>query len=265
MTEPRRPPLCPQEFVDLALRLADVARPIARKYFRSALTIDDKNDASPVTIADREIETAMRALIEETFPDHGILGEEHGTKNGDAQYVWVLDPIDGTKSFITGKPVFGTLIALCENGVPILGIIDQAIADERWLGVAGRQTTFNDEPVSSRQCAGLGDAYLYTTSPDLFTVEDGVWDTFQRFRKQVKHTLYGGDCYAYGLLSSGFVDVVCEDGLNPYDFCALTPVVTGAGGSATDWDGRAITLTSRGDLLALGDSALLGPALEALG
>ena len=256
---------CPQEFVDLAERLADAARPIARKYFRSNLTIDDKNDASPVTIADREIEAAMRVLIEDTFPEHGILGEEHGTKNGGARYVWVLDPIDGTKSFITGKPLFGTLIALCEDGVPILGVIDQAISGERWLGVAGRQTTLNGEPISTRACPDLSDAYLYSTSPDLFNKEDGTWDLFQKLRVQVKHTLYGGDCYGYGLLAGGFADIVCEDGLQAYDFCALIPIVTGAGGSFTDWDGRTVTLSSRGDVLALGDVALLGPVIELLG
>ncbi|MCW9036134.1 MAG: histidinol-phosphatase [Rhodospirillales bacterium] len=257
--------ICPKEFVDLALRLAEVARPIAQKYFRSNVAIDDKDDASPVTIADREIEAAMRKLIEAIFPDHGIFGEEYGKTNENAEFVWVLDPIDGTKSFITGKPLFGTLISLTENRKPILGIIDQAINDELWLGAKGLPTMFNGKPATTRSCKALGDAYMYSTSPDLFDREDGTYADFENLRQKTKHTLYGGDCYAYGLVASGHADIVCETGLNAYDFCALIPVVEGAGGSFTDWDGRPLTVDSAGDALALGDASLLGDALAALG
>ncbi len=256
---------CPKEFVDLALRLAEAARPIAQKYFRANVVIDDKDDASPVTIADREIEGVMRKLIEATFPDHGIFGEEYGKTREEAEYVWVLDPIDGTKSFITGKPLFGTLISLTENRQPILGIIDQAINDELWLGAKGMPTLFNGKPAKTRKCAALKDAYMYSTSPDLFDREDGTYDDFENLRQKTKHTLYGGDCYGYGLVASGHADMVCESGLNAYDFCALIPVVEGAGGLFTDWDGKPLTMDSPGDVLALGDPSLLGEALSALG
>jgi len=254
----------PQSYLDLAQHLADAARPIAKKYFRTPLDIDAKDDDSPVTIADREIETEMRLIIEETFPTHGILGEEHGTLRGDAEYVWVLDPIDGTKSFITGKPLFGTLIALAHNRVPVLGIIDQPINEERWIGAAGHPTTFNGQAVTTRCCDELGKATMYTTSPLLFPTEGGFLNAYHYLERSVKLPMFGGDCYAYGLLSSGFCDIVCETGLNPYDFAALIPVVEGAGGSMTDWDGNPLTLESKGDAIALGDPALKEAVVEAL-
>jgi len=253
-----------QPYLDLAQRLADAARPIARKYFRTKLTIDAKQDDSPVTIADREIEAEMRRIIEETFPAHGILGEEHGSVREDAEWVWVLDPIDGTKSFITGKPLFGTLIGLAHNGVPVLGVIDQPIIGERWIGAQGHPTTFNGKPIETRACTDLGEATMYTTSPHLFPTEGGFLNAYHYLERTVKQPLFGCDCYAYGLLASGFCDIVCETGLNPYDFAALIPVVAGAGGSITDWNGEPLNLKSKGDVLALGDKALLEPAVEAL-
>src|SRR5690242_19662847 len=150
----------------LAEALADAARAVIRRYFRQKIAVDDKSDLTPVTIADREAETAMRRLIEAQFPDHGILGEEHGAVRREARYVWVLDPIDGTKSFISGIPLFGTLIALTDRGRPILGVIDQAILGERWVGVAGRPTLLNGVPVRSRACATLAKATLFSTAPE---------------------------------------------------------------------------------------------------
>lgn len=139
-----------------------------RPHFRSGIAIDDKADESPVTVADRDAETAMRRLIEAAFPDHGILGEEHGAVRLDAEFVWVLDPIDGTKAFISGVPVFGTLIALLQGGRPVLGVIDQPIARERWIGAVGRGTTLNGRPARARACADLGRATLFATAPDMF-------------------------------------------------------------------------------------------------
>ena len=140
----------PAELVALALRLADAARPIAAHYFRTGVTVDDKTDQSPVTVADREAEAAMRALLSEHVPQHGVLGEEHGAVRTDADYVWVIDPIDGTKAYITGLPIFGTLIALFHRGRPVMGIIDQPIQKERWLGVEGERSTFNGQPIATR-------------------------------------------------------------------------------------------------------------------
>jgi inositol-phosphate phosphatase/L-galactose 1-phosphate phosphatase/histidinol-phosphatase len=253
---------CPAEFVALAETLADAARPVIRRYFRTPVAVDSKDDDSPVTIADREVETAMRALINRHFPDHGILGEEHGCERCDAEWVWVLDPIDGTKAFITGKPSFGTLIALCRNGVPVLGVIDQAILGERWLGAAGRPTTLNGAPARVRACDDLAKAYAYTTGPEHF--DSATLPAWNRIAARVRQPRYGCDCYAYALLASGFVDLVVEAGLKPYDYCALVPVIAQAGGIVTDWDGRAPTIASDGRICAAGDVRAHGQALKVL-
>jgi inositol-phosphate phosphatase / L-galactose 1-phosphate phosphatase / histidinol-phosphatase len=253
---------CPQEFIDFAEKLADAARPVIHLHFRTPITVDAKVDNSPVTIADRDAEAAMRALIADNYSDHGILGEEFGSENLDAEFVWVLDPIDGTRSFITGRPIFGTLIALVKNGVPVLGVIDQAILDERWIGAAGRNTVFNGKPIHTRPCPDLGSAILGTTSPDLF--DPGEAPAFRRLAAQTDTTIYGGDCYGYALLASGFSDLVVEAGLKPYDFCALVPVIAGAGGVVTDWHGNQITMASNGRILAVGDPEILTKALTLL-
>lgn len=252
----------PAEFVTLAERLADAARPVVRKYFRTPVAVDDKADDSPVTIADREVEAAMRAILAAEVPGHGILGEEHGRTNCEAEWVWVLDPIDGTAAFITGKPSFGTLIALAHRGVPVLGIIDQAFTSERWLGVAGRPTTLNCVKANVRACPDLAHAYAYTTAPELFCAQTRpAWD---RIAAQVKRSRYGCDCYAYALVASGFVDLVVEAGLKPYDFAALAPVIQGAGGIMTDWSGAPLTITSDGKVCAAGDARLHAEALRVL-
>ncbi|MEQ5776210.1 histidinol-phosphatase [Thalassospira sp. NFXS8] len=239
------------QFVKIAHRLADVARPVVRKYYRTAVAVDVKADASPVTIADREVETAMRAILAEACPDHGILGEEHGRQNIDAEYVWVLDPIDGTKSFIVGKPSFATLIALCHNGKPVLGIIDQAITDERWVGVTGEETTFNGSPVSTRPCPTLDQAIFFTTAPELFRSPQIL--AYETIRNQCRQPMYGVDAYAYGLTALGLADLVVEANLQAYDFCALVPVIEGAGGKMTDWQGESLHIYSDGCVVATGD------------
>ncbi|HEY4136106.1 MAG TPA: histidinol-phosphatase [Alphaproteobacteria bacterium] len=252
----------PAAFLALANDLAETSGAILRRYFRQPIAVDDKSDASPVTVADREVEQALRSAISRAFPDHGILGEEFGTSHADADYVWVLDPIDGTKSFITGKATFGTLIALAYKGVPILGVIDQPITRERWVGVDGRPTTFNGAPIRTRQGVKLPDALLYATTPQMF--EDGDLADFARLTAQVKYPLYGADCYAYGLLASGFTDLVCEASLKPYDYCALAPVVAGAGGRITDWQDKPLTIASGPRVLAAGDASLHAQALAVL-
>ena len=249
-------------WIALAERLADAARPIALRYFRGDLAIEAKADTTPVTVADREAEAAMRALIEDACPGHGILGEEFGAVRRDAEHLWVLDPIDGTQSFVTGKPLFGTLIALAERGRPVVGVIDAPALGERWVGAAGRATTLNGTPVRTRPCGGLDRAWLYATSPHMFRGEDVA--AFESLRQRTHRTLYGADCYAYGLLASGFVDVVAEAGMQPYDYCALVPVVDGAGGVITDWRGRPLTIGSDGRVLAAGDATAHAAALSAL-
>ncbi len=245
----------------LAETLADAAGAVIRRYFRQTIAIDDKSDLSPVTIADREAEAAMRRMIVHRFPEHGIIGEEHGSHRPDADYVWVLDPVDGTKSFISGIPLFGTLIALAWRGRPVLGIIDQPVAGERWIGAAGRPTTLNGAPIRTRACPALERATLFTTAPELFAGTEAAG--FERLRRAVKLTRYGADCYAYAVLATGFVDLVVESGLKPHDFAALVPVIEGAGGSVTDWQGNPVGLGSPGQIIAAGDPAL-NPAARAL-
>ena len=238
-------------FLALAADLADAAGEAIRPYFRQPIRVDDKADLSPVTVADRAAETAMRRLIAARFPDHGIIGEEFGPEREDAPFVWVLDPIDGTKSFISGVPLFGTLIALTERGRPVLGIIDQPISRERWVGAAGRATTFNSNPVRCRPCASLSAATVFATSPDMFRGPDAA--AFSRVAAAAKLVRFGADCYAYGLLAHGLIDLVIESSLKPYDFSAMVPVVEGAGGIATDWQGAPLSLASDGRVLVAGD------------
>lgn len=252
----------PAELVALAHSLADAARPIAQRYFRTPVKIDDKSDASPVTIADREAETAMRELLTRHVPAHGVFGEEHGAVRTDAEYVWVLDPIDGTKAFITGLPIFGTLIALLHRGRPVMGIIDQPIQKERWLGVAGERSTFNGTPISVRACADLANAYMYSTAPGMF--KDAESRRHEILAEKVKLFRWGGDCYAYGLLALGHVDLVVESSLKLYDYAALVPVITGAGGLITDWHGKELDMTSDGSVLAAGDPAMHRAARDLL-
>jgi inositol-phosphate phosphatase/L-galactose 1-phosphate phosphatase/histidinol-phosphatase len=243
--------------------MADAAADIVCSYFRQPVTIEDKSDSSPVTIADREAEAAMRGLIGEQAPDHGILGEEYGAKRTDAEWVWVLDPIDGTKAFITGKPSFGTLIALLHRGEPVLGIIDQPVLRERWLGIAGQPTSLNEAAISCRPCHDLNSATLYSTAPEMF--KGGDQPAFEKLRRQVKLTRYGADCYAYGLLALGFVDLIAEASLQPYDYLAMVPIIEGAGGTISDWQGKRLGLDSNGRVLAAGEKSLHLAALSALG
>ena len=250
----------------MANAAADAAGAIIRPYFRAPLAVEAKGDESPVTIADRDAEAALRALILSHFPDHGVMGEEHGTVNADAEYLWVLDPIDGTRAFVTGRPLFGTLIGLLHRGVPVLGVIDQPVTGERWIGVAGEPTRFRGPfggVAGCRPCPRLADAELSCTSPDIFT--PATAPRFARLKTAAKRVTWGGDCYAYGLLALGLVDVVVDDTMKPWDWAALVPVVEGAGGCVTDWSGRPLRLGSAGDVLAVGDPALLPEAIRALG
>ena len=245
------PPHELDDFITLALGLADAAGEAIRPYFRQPFTVDDKADLTPVTAADRAAEGAMRSLIESRFPEHGIIGEEFGRIRENAEFMWTLDPIDGTKSFISGVPLFGTLIALTRAKRPILGIIDQPISRERWVGVARRPTTLNGAVVHCRACAGLAAATLFATTPDMFKGGDAA--AFARMSAAAKLTRFGADCYAYGLLAAGFIDLVLEADLKPYDFCPMVPIVEGAGGLATDWRGTPLDLASEGRVLIAGD------------
>ncbi len=249
--------------IALAHALADAAGAAIRPCWRGAFGLETKADASPVTLADRAAEAAMRALIERAHPADGIVGEEYGAVREGAGRVWVLDPIDGTRSFVAGRPIFGTLIALMEEGRPVLGVIDQPILGERWLGAAGRPTLLNGTPARTRRCPRLGDAHLSTTAPGLFAADETP--RFDRVAAAARDMLWGGDCYNYALTASGHLDGVVEAGLKLHDFAALVPVIEGAGGRMTDWSGRPLDVASDGRVVAVGDAGMLDEVLGMLG
>jgi inositol-phosphate phosphatase / L-galactose 1-phosphate phosphatase / histidinol-phosphatase len=260
MTQPRAVAV-PGELIALAERLADISGAIIRRYFRSGVAVIDKADTSPVTIADREAEAELRRLILAAHPDHGIIGEEHGAERADAE--WVLDPIDGTKSFITGRPLFGTLIALCRRGAPVLGVIDHPALGERWIGAHGHPTTMNGKTVEVRACADLHHAALFASTPHQF--QGAAFDAFESVRRKAKLVQYGSDCYHYALVASGFGDIAIEAGLGMHDYLALVPVVEGAGGVITDWAGRPLVIGSGDKAVAAGDARVHAEALALLG
>ena len=250
--------------IKLANHLADAAGAAIRPFFRSTFNHEAKGDASPVTEADRAAEAAIRTILDAECPHDAIVGEEYGEKSGTSERSWVIDPIDGTVSFMVGRPIFGTLIALLEEGWPVLGVIDQCISGERWLGAAGQETTLNGKPARTRHCPSLGEAVLASTGPQYF--DDHCTEHFMALAARTAHKrmVWGGDCYNYGLLAAGHIDVVVESGLKLHDFAALVPVVEGAGGMMCDWSGEPLHAASEGRVIALGDPARLDDVLEAL-
>lgn len=256
-------PISLDQFVAAAEAAADVAAAVIRPFFRADFGVDTKSDRSPVTIADRTAEQAMRAVLAERFPDHGILGEEFGLDRPEARLRWVLDPIDGTRAFVSGRPTFGTLIALMDGETPIVGVIDQPVSGERWTGAAGRKTVFYGRyggRVGCRTCPSLAEAELSCTSPEMLGPDMPRW---QRLAAAVRRNYWGGDCYAHGLLALGQIDVITESTMKLWDWAALVPVVEGAGGKVTDWSGQALRPGSDGRVLSVGDPALL-PQVMAL-
>ena len=248
------------EHINVAIQAANAAREITLKYFRQPLEIIQKLDDSPVTIADRETEHLIREIIETAFPDHGFYGEESGQSNINKDWTWVVDPIDGTASFSTGKPTFGTLIALCYQGKPLLGIIDHAALNDRWIGIKGKQTTYNGNPVKANpDNTKLVSATAYTTTPKMFTSKTLL--RYEAVANQCKFTIFGADCMAYGLVASGFTDLIIEADLKPYDFMAVVPVIKGAGGTISDWEGKDITLETGDQILAAANPQLHQAAL----
>lgn len=250
---------------DFGAFAADAARRAGQaslQWFRAPLAIDTKADESPVTIADRTVESLLRAEIAARFPDHGIFGEEHGRERMEAEQVWVIDPIDGTRSFITGWPLYGCLLALLQAGQPVIGVIDMPALNERWLGVAGQPTRFNGAECRTSACQDLASAALYTTSPDAF--DAAGWAVFEAVSRQARTRRFGGDCYSYGLLAAGHIDLVVEAGLQPYDYLSLVPIIEGAGGVITDWQGHKLTAQSDGRVVAAASPALLAATLAVI-
>jgi histidinol phosphatase-like enzyme (inositol monophosphatase family) len=250
--------------IALAHRLADAAGEAVRPYFRNGVASERKGDATPVTLADRAGEEAMRRILKAEVPRDTVIGEELGATAGSSGRSWVLDPIDGTTSFLVGRPIFGTLIALVVEGWPVLGVIDQPILRERWVGAAGRPTTLNGQPARTRPCRQLGDATLATTGPHYFDDHQGAHFMALAARTDHKRMVMGGDCYNYALLASGHIDIVCEANLKLHDWAALVPVVEGAGGTMCDWNGDPLHAGSDGHVLALGDPARVEDVVAAL-
>jgi histidinol-phosphatase len=254
--------------IDFAHALADLAGAAILPYFRRRLKVTDKGAGArydPVTVADRAAERTMRAAIAEQFPDHGIVGEEFAPRAGAGTHQWVLDPIDGTRAFIMGNPLWGTLIGLLEDGVPVLGLLDQPYTRERFWAAKGRAHFRGPDGgtrrLKTRDCENLAEAVLTSTHPDLFATRPEA-AAFARVRERARMTRYGGDCYSYGLLAAGFVDVVVEAGLKPHDVVALIPIVEGAGGQVTTWDNK--PALDGGRILATGDRRVHAEALALL-
>ncbi len=258
MTEP-----CPSEYVDFAHRLADRAGEISLDHFRAPLDVERKGDLSPVTLADRGAEQALRDLVAAHYPAHGVVGEEFGPHQPDAEFVWIFDPIDGTRAFVSGNPQFGNLVALLQGGVPILGAINMPAQQERWIGARGQGTQHRDSrglrKVRSRACPALDQAIFRTQVLMLNQAE-----VFQRVRQYVGDTLFGGDCFAFGQIASGWLDLVVDAGLGTFDYLPLVLVVEEAGGCISDWQGQPLGLQSDGRVLASGDARLHAAALEML-
>jgi myo-inositol-1(or 4)-monophosphatase len=262
-------------FVD---RLAQVSSEVILPFFRSAIGAEDKSRGGvfdPVTEADRGAEAAMRRLINQTFPAHGVIGEEYGQDRPDAEYVWVLDPIDGTKSFISGLPTWGTLIGLMHRGAPVYGMMSQPFTRERYFGDGNRAKvrclapSRGEAPPSewatrglrARACASLAEATVMTTNPSLI-VDDADRQAYRAVEQAARLVRYGGDCYAYCALAGGFVDLVIETNLKPHDIVALVPIVKGAGGVITTWDGE--DAAKGGRIIAAGDRRVYEEARRAL-
>jgi len=248
--------------LSLAAQLADAARAITLEYYRRSIAVECKPDGSPVTIADRAIETEMRRMIRATFPGHAVRGEEFAPE-GSGEFTWVLDPIDGTKSFITGFPLFGSLIGLMHNGRPVLGVIEAPALAERWVGCEGRPTLFNDRPVRTSACRTISQAVVYTTTAETFNAEERRH--FEALSSRAALRRFGGDCYLYGMLAGGYCDLVIEVQLKPHDFVAAIPIVEGAGGRMTDWRGAPLGTVTDGRVVAAATSELWQQAIEELG
>ncbi|HXX07359.1 MAG TPA: histidinol-phosphatase [Pseudolabrys sp.] len=249
-------------FVD---QLASASGDTILPFFRTALAVENKKTGGfdPVTAADRAAEQTMRALIRKQFPGHGILGEEYGSEHTDAEYVWVLDPIDGTKSFIAGMPVWGTLIGLMRFGEPVFGMMNQPFTRERFSGDGGAaryRGPGGNRELRVRECASLSDAVMFTTSPLLMNRSDRA--AFSKLEDKVKLSRYGGDCYHYCMLAAGLIDVIVETEIKPYDIVAIIPIVTGAGGIVTTWENG--PAQAGGRVIVAGDKRVHTAALEIL-
>ena len=246
--------------------LAQLSGAVILPYFRMQLDIADKTPGSvfdPVTVADRAAETAIRNHIRAAFPHHAIKGEEFGCENEGAEYEWIIDPIDGTRGFICGLPTWGTLVGLSRGGVPVYGMMNQPHVGERFVGDGKTATLIAGEQqrrLTTRKCAALADAFIATTSPRIIKGQDSA--AYDALESQCKLARYGNDCYAYALVAAGQIDLVVETGLQAYDIVPMIPIIEGAGGIVTTWDGG--SARNGGAILAAGDASLHAKAMKVL-
>ena len=260
----------PTQYTDFARRLADAARRETLPRFRAGAAVANKAGAAfdPVTDADREAERAIAALVAETYPHHGLIGEEFGERAGDGPYRWVVDPVDGTRAFVCGAASWTTLIALQKDGASVLGLIDQPFTDERWIGFDGGAQFIRGGDAIDARTSGLTDiskARISTTDPRA----DGYmsareFDAFARLAAASRVARFSLDAYAYGLLAIGELDIVAETSLQLHDYAALKPVIEGAGGVVSNWRGEAVGSDDRGEMLAAATPDLHAAALEIL-
>lgn len=242
-----------EDLIRFAQLLASEARGMLLSGQEARTSATLKPDRTFVTDLDAAIEARLRVMIASTYPGHGIVGEEEESRQIDAEYVWILDPIDGTAPFIAGVPVYGTLIALAHRGVPVIGIMDLPVTAERWVGVAGHVTTHNGHPISTRPCVDLSTAILTASNPDFFAAHEVP--VLESLKARTAWRIYGGCCMAYGLLANGRTDIAVDTRLKIYDYAPFKPIIEGAGGVITDWNGRPIDLHSGSHILAAGDPA----------
>jgi inositol-phosphate phosphatase/L-galactose 1-phosphate phosphatase/histidinol-phosphatase len=250
---------CPQEYITFAHRIADAVGEVHRRYFRNAVGVQTKADTSPVTDADRESEQIMRQMVQKKYPNHGIIGEEFDHHQRDAEFVWVIDPIDGTDFFISGKPMFALLLALAHNGRFILGVVDQAILHERWLGADGHGTLYNGRAVHTRHCPSLAQAIVTRPGYDAYT--EGRNEAIDKVAEQAWRVQWGITPYDYGLIASGYMDLMINSGPKVHDLAPIDPIVRNAGGKAVDWNGKSLNLESPDHIIVGGDAALVDAVL----
>ena len=254
--------LVPDAYLRLAHRLADAAGEIVRPRFRKPFASELKDDNSPVTEIDKAIEARLREIIADEEPGHGFIGEEFAPENPDAEFAWVVDPIDGTVAFMCGMPLFGTLIALRHGGDYVLGVIDQPMTHERWIGADGHGAFLDGAPVRTRTCPAMAQAVVTTSGPDDYARAD--YPRMRPIHQAAKWVLYGTACYDYGLLAMGLQDIVVDAQLGEHDIAAPVAVIRNAGGATCDWEGRPLGAASDGRVLMVGDPALMGPCLDLL-
>ena len=249
-------------FAVSASKMADISGELIRTERQNAFELHIKDDGSPVTSVDKAAEMSIRGIINELHPDHGIVGEEYEPSAADSEFVWVIDPIDGTLPFLAGFPVFGTLIALLHNGTPVLGVIDMPMTRERWIGGTSLPTTHNAKPVRTRACENLASALMSTSNPDFY--DETSLPALKRMQQATRLIVYGGSCMAYGQIASGRIDVGIDVQFDIFDYLPLVPIITGAGGFITDWNADPLDMKSGDRFIAAGDERTHAEALIVL-